>query len=175
LLVTTAVGALAEMPVYDKMTLEIYAHSSVLMEQAAADIWPFVIDPNSWKQGLKLRHVDGEQNQVGQVFAALASPGDATPQLYVKNVEVIPNQLRTIKLMSPDDGATVGYSSWVLEESYGMTRVSYHVYVSMPLPEEAVVNMSAEQIADMKARQQAENAARYKDELLALKAAVEAH
>ena len=35
------------MPVYDKMTLEIYAHSSVLMEQAAADIWPFVIDPNS--------------------------------------------------------------------------------------------------------------------------------
>ena len=47
LLVTTAVGALAEMPGYDKMTLEIYAHSSVLMEQAPADIWPFVIDPNS--------------------------------------------------------------------------------------------------------------------------------
>jgi len=150
----------ADVPVYAQETFELFAHESVQLERSASDIWPLVIDPNSWKQGMKLSHVDGEKNQEGQVFAALTAMDDAAPQFYVKNVEVIANRRRTIIIMSPVDGATMGYSSWVLNESYAITKVSYHVYLSIPVPRDTLDAMSAEQITAIKAEQLVEHKTR---------------
>lgn len=39
--------------------IDLVTHNQVQVEAAPARVWLFILDPNSWKAGSKLRHVAG--------------------------------------------------------------------------------------------------------------------
>src|SRR5688572_15114959 len=110
-----------------RVAINLVTHSQVEIQRGAAAIWPRIVDPSEWKQGLKLRHHAGPTGTAGEIFAAFdpANPNDP-PSFLVENVELVPNVRRTIKLYAPG-GNLIGYATWTLEESGGRTVVGYDV------------------------------------------------
>src|SRR5690606_42100493 len=52
---------------------------------------------------------------------------------YFTNVEMVPEQRRTIRLNTPE-GALIGYAVWELTPVEGGTEVAYHVYSEAVIP-----------------------------------------
>ena len=63
---------------------------------------------------------------VGEVFAATDRISKAV-LYFAQNVELVPPEHRTIKLFRDDEANLLGFASWQLRESDGLTTVVYDV------------------------------------------------
>jgi hypothetical protein len=135
---------------------DMVTHSEVLIHGTPARIWPHIVTLE-WKQGAKLVATGHAANGANRYKAVM---GDAT-LFDVEDVELVPEQLRTIRLDQPD-GALIGYASLKLTPRGGDTIVDYDVYTALALPS------AADAVALRK-----ESATRFDQELRALKRIVE--
>jgi hypothetical protein len=149
--------------------LNLVTHSQVEIDQGPAAIWPRIVDPSEWKQGLKLRHHAGTVGALGEVSAAVDPANPAEPAFLVENVEFVPNVRRTIKLYLPS-GALIGYASWTLEPRGARTVVHYDVYSETLVPAGDAPGLAEQQRIQYEANQQ-----RFDAELVVLKRLVEGH
>ena len=91
----------------------------------------------------------------------------------VKNVELVPNERRTIKLTLPGHGALIGYATWTLAGHDDHTLVTYDVYTETVLAAEDGSRLTPEQLAVMTREGYEANKPRFDRELVALKRIVE--
>ena len=110
----------------ERMSRDLLTHDSILIDSSAATIWPYILDPNSWKKGDRNEHLSGVAGQLGEVLVAKDGVAAVDPDFYLQNVELVPNKRRTIKLYASANGPLIGYASWELREENGKTRVTYH-------------------------------------------------
>ena len=156
-----------------RYAIELITHSSVAIDRPAAEIWPYIVDPSAWKQALPLRHHAGEAGAVGEVFAAF-EPTDPNTIIYlVKNVELVANERRTIKLTRTGHGALIGYATWTLTGHDGYSLVTYDVYTESLLTAQEGARVTPEQLAEQTRAGYESNKARFDRELEALKMLVE--
>jgi len=155
-----------------RVAINLNTHSRVEIERPAAAIWPHIVDPNSWKQGLELTRRAGTAGQLGEILAAgdPGSPGGVA--FFAENVEVVPNQRRTIKLYEPA-GRLLGFATWTLQESNGRTVVGYDVYAETLLAADQARSMTSEVVAAREREGYQTNKQRFDAELVALKRLVE--
>jgi hypothetical protein len=151
--------------------LDLVTHSEVTIDRRAAVIWPLIVDPSGWKQGLVLSHHSGPRGEAGEVFAARARD-DTTIAFFVENVELEAARRRTIKLYSPT-GTLLGFATWTLEERGGKTAVRYDVYSESLVTSEQAAALGAEELRRQASANLATNKSRFDAELLALKRLVE--
>ncbi len=165
-------GVPASVAAQDRVALNLVTHSEVMINRPAAAIWPLIVDPSGWKKGATLRHQSGSAGQAGEVFAAM-EPGDGAQVAFlVENVELAPNQRRTIKLYAPT-GDLIGYATWSLRAAGGRTVVGYDVYSETLIDPAQAKSMTPAQIREAERTSAAPNQQRFDQELLALKALVE--
>jgi hypothetical protein len=168
-MLASASGASAQ----DRPAINLNTHSTVAIDRPATAIWPHILDPSSWKQAAKLWHHAGPVGQVGEIFAA-GDPADKRQVMFfIENVELIPNERRTIKLYQAD-GTLIGFASWSLRAEGGRTVVGYDVHSETRLDSAQAKAMPPARARETERVQQAENQRRFDDELLALKRLVEA-
>jgi len=170
--IATSQPAIAENCPGCRTAIELDTHNSIVINGSPQEIWPYIVDPADWKQGGKLVHSSGPYG-AGEIFKAI-NPDDGSVEFYVKNVEFLPNERRTIKLYLPDGGALIGYASWSLERQNGGTRVSYDVYSETLLSAEQIAAATASDWAVSEKGYQESNSMRFDRELQALKVLVEA-
>lgn len=162
-------GWFATAAAQDRPGLNLVTHSAVTIERPAAAIWPSIVDPSAWKQGAALKHAGGPAGKVGEIFAALDRANPSAVSFYVENVELVPNQRRTIKIYAPNGGPLLGYATWWLSETNGRTAVGYDVYSELPSDPKA----TAAQRAEAERASIAKEGARFQAELEGLKRLME--
>jgi hypothetical protein len=150
----------------------LVTHSEVTIDRPAAKIWPHILDPNAWKQGAKAWHYAGPAGQVGEVFAAGDPAAKSKPEFLFENVELVPNQHRTIKIYATG-GALIGYASWWLKEQGGRTVVGYDVYSETVIDPAQARASTPEKLRESERAAAATNKARFDQELVALKKLVD--
>ena len=146
--------------------VNLVTHNRIVIARPAAAVWPFIVEPNSWKMGAKLVHRSGSSGQVGEVFSA----AEANAPFLVENVELVVDRRRTIKLYQAD-GALIGYATWTLDENGGKTTVGYDVYAESLIP--AGSGTTADARAEAERAERKANIKRFDAELAALKGLVE--
>jgi len=156
----------------ERVAINLITHSQVEIARQPTAIWPRIVDPSGWKQGLRLVRHAGPQGKAGEVFAAVDPAKAGPPAFFAENVELVPNQRRTIKLTSPS-GTLIGFATWTLQEAGGRTVVAYDVYSETLLTPDQAKGMSAQAIAAQAREGYATNKKRFDAELLALKRLVE--
>lgn len=107
---------------------DLVTHSEVDIPASAATIWPLILDPVDWKQGLKLVHESGRPNELGERRVGHGPDGEVL--LIVDTVALDPERRLAVKLTT-SHGAGSGYAAWFLREADQATNVSYDVYASM--------------------------------------------
>jgi hypothetical protein len=122
--------------------------------------------------GAVFEHVYGPIGTCGQVFAA-AMPDSAAVLYYVENVELIPHERRTVKLLEGIEGALLGFASWGLREQSEITTVTYDVYAQYPQSPDAANCSSPDEREALEVQEAAGDRARFKKELECLKRLVE--
>ena len=157
---------------YDRSAVELVTYNEIVINRPASEIWPHIINPEAWKQGAKLELVSGEQGKLGAIYRAFlpAKPGETL--FYSEDVELVPNQVRSIKIYQPAQGALTGYSSWRLRADGESTRLSYHVLSEFLLPAEAAA-MPVAALKAMQEKSRKDNHQRFQRELEALKRLIE--
>ena len=157
-----------------RQAADLITHSAVTIDRAASVIWPYIVDPSQWKQGLSMRHHAGQPGAVGEVQAAFDPADPETIVFLAKNAELVPNERRTIKLYLPGSEETLlGFATWTLTERDGRTRVTYDVYSETLVPREEAWRMTAQRLAEMEREGYELNQPRFDRELVALKELVE--
>ena len=156
----------------ERAAIDLVTHSAVEIERPAAAVWPYIVDPSEWKQGLALRHHHGERGREGEVLAAYDPAAPSTVVFLAENVELVPQARRTIKLVTPD-GTLLGFATWSLVEEDGRTTVTYDVYSETVLPSEESVGITQESLAAMERDGYEANKRRFDAELVALKKLLE--
>lgn len=164
----TATNAAAQ----SRVALDLNTHSEVTIDRPAAAIWPLIVDPNSWKQGSKNWHHSGPVGQLGEVFAAGDPANKAKVEFMIENVQLVPNQLRTIKIYAPN-GPLLGFAIWSLKESAGKTVVAYDVYSEEPVDSAQIKSKTPAQLDQAERDYVTTNQQRFDRELIALKRMVE--
>src|SRR5690349_15742204 len=81
-----------------RAAMNLNTHSEVVIDRPATAIWPRIVDPTSWKQGTKSWHYAGPAGQMGEIFAAGDPADKAKVEFFFENVQLVPNQRRTIKI-----------------------------------------------------------------------------
>ena len=114
------------------VSVDLITHNSVSIAAPAAQVWPWIIDTNAWKQGTKLALVDGAADQPGGRFGAYLPKDPTNILLEVTNAEVVPEVRRTIRLNAPG-GALMCFASWKLSPDGETTIVEYDVYGVAPV------------------------------------------
>jgi hypothetical protein len=163
-------GETMETTPYERPTIELNSHTSVLIDLPAEKIWPHIVDPSSWKQGASIIHIAGPEWGLGEITGAFMPDAPETILFYAKTVELEPNRRKTIKLYGTDDGPLIGFASWQLEPVGDSTRVSYHVYSESLLSDVGLADASAEDVAAFQAQYHESNHERFQRELDGLKA-----
>lgn len=156
----------------DRVATHLITTNEVRIARPASAVWPFIMDPGSWKQGNRLVHRSGPRGATGEVFAAVSAATPQAPDYFVENAEVTPGKRRVIKLYAPD-GTLVGFAAFVLTEDRGATVVRYDVYSETLIPAAEVARTTP---AARAAAEQAEREAavrRFDAELQSLKRLVE--
>ncbi|MBB4684620.1 SRPBCC family protein [Amycolatopsis jiangsuensis] len=107
--------------------VDLVTHNTVEILAEPADIWPFLLDTDSWKQGAKPTWESGEPNAVGEVRVARAVIDGVEYALTVETVVLDPPHRKVVKLLtgSPEDP---GWAAWQLVPLGRSTLVSYDVY-----------------------------------------------
>jgi hypothetical protein len=154
--------------------LDLVTHNSVLIEAAPAQIWPKIIDPSEWKAGAQLVLLEGDPAQAGAKFKAVMPNAPDQVAFYTTNVEVLPEQRRTVRLNTPD-GALMGFAIWELTPVGDGTEVAYHVYTQAVIPGAALASMSAAEVEAWRTDYVPSNYQRFQAELEALKKMVESY
>ncbi len=157
---------------HDRPALELVTYNEIVIDRSASVIWPHILDPEAWKQGAKLELVGGEQGKLGAIYRAFLPVKPGETLFYSEDVELVPNQVRSIKIYQPAQGALTGYSSWRLRAEGESTRLSYHVLSEFLLPAEAAA-MPAAALNAMQEKNRKDNHRRFQQELEALKRLVE--
>ncbi len=152
---------------------DLVTHNSVVIEATPAAIWPRIVDPSEWKAGAKMVLVEGDPAKTGARFKAVTAEAPDQASFYFTNLEMVPEQRRTIRLNTPE-GALIGYAVWELTPVEGGTEAAYHVYTEAVIPAAAFASMSAEEIDAVRAEYSPSNAKRFQAELETLKKLVEA-
>lgn len=49
----------------ERQVVDLLTHSRILIDRPPAAIWPLIVDPSGWKQGLALAHRSGPFGEVG--------------------------------------------------------------------------------------------------------------
>ncbi len=109
-------------------SLDLVTHSEVDIPARAAVLWPLIVNPNDWKQGLHLEDDSGPSNEVGQ--RRVGRGPDGSVLLIVDTAAVDPERRMVVKLTTAS-GVGDGWASWALHEHESGTVVSYDVYASM--------------------------------------------
>lgn len=162
----------ARSAVQDRPAVHLIAHSSVEINDSAAAIWPHILNPLPWKQGLRLRLLAGTADQVGALYGGFAEQTPEVIELLLQDIEMEPERRRTVKLMGPD-GTLQGFATWTLEERDGSTRVAYDVTSESTLPRGQVDGLDTQTLARMERELYAASQRRFDSELAALKRLVE--
>jgi len=111
--------------------MDIVTRNEVIINATPDAIWPYILQMNKWKKGARLIPISGSPDTVGEKFKAVFG-GDAA-LFYVENVELVPEQFRTIR-MNELDGTLIGYASLRLTPSGQATLVQYDVYAYVQSP-----------------------------------------
>jgi hypothetical protein len=140
--------------------VRLVTHSAVEISAPAVAVWPYVLEPNTWKQGLKPERVSGEPGTVGEVCVAATEHEGTTYSLTTETVALEPLRRKAIRISvgAPLDPS---WAVWQLQERHGVTTVTYDVYGELEIGDhdpEAYMRINQE---------------RFDAELLALKALVE--
>jgi hypothetical protein len=120
-------------------SFDFITHTEVFIAASPAEIWPHLLDTNSWRSaGHRLISDSGVPGEIGERFKAVSDGGGDGDSFhyYVVNVELAPGKRRTIRLVTPDQ-RLIGYASWALSAVDGGTRVEYHVYSQIEPPLDA--------------------------------------
>ena len=157
----------------NRIASDLVTHSSVAIDAPASEIWLHIVDPTAWKESFPVRHHSGEPGVVGEVFAAFDPAAPDVISYLIKNVEIVPNERRAIKLTRPGHGALIGYAIWTLVEDDGHTVVTYDVYTETLLAPKEGSRLTPEQVVEMTREGYETNKLRFNRELLALKKLVE--
>ena len=155
-----------------RLATNLVTHSEVSIKRSAREIWPYIMDPMEWKQGLRLRHLTGSPGEVGELFGAFSEGSPEAISLHLQNIELLPNRRRTIKLTTPN-GTLLGFATWSLLENSNSTTVSYDVSMETLLTDEQAATTSLAELAEMERQGYEVNKPRFDAELRALKALVE--
>ncbi len=171
-----AVPYVAETKPHERKAIELNSHTEVLINLPAEQIWSYINEePKAWKQGAQMVSITGSTGskgkggQKGEIFKAVMPAEPETVLFYAKNVELITNQRRTIKLYAGNDGDLIGFASWVLQAEGDKTRVSYHVNAETKLPDETWAQFNDEQRQAYTLQNQQTSHKRFQDELDSLK------
>ncbi len=156
----------------ERAAINLVTHSEVTIDRPATDIWPLIIDPSAWKAGATLKHRSGPAGKVGEILAAMEPGNGEKVTFLVENVELAPNERRTIKLYTPG-GTLIGYATWSLRAGAGRTVVGYDVYSETLLDAAQAKAMTPAQLQEAERDAVVTNRKRFDQELLALKALVE--
>lgn len=151
-----------------RLATNLLTHNAIVIARPAAAVWPYIVDPSSWKQGNRLVHRSGPVGQVGEVFASVSASTPNDADYFVQNVELEPNRRRTIKLYGRD-GGMIGFAAFTLEESSGRTTVSYDVFAETILPPSRAQETTPQALAESERVAREANARRFDAELATLK------
>ena len=165
-------GDRARGAVRDRPAVHLLAHSVVEIERSAAEIWPHILNPLPWKQGLRLRLLAGTADRVGALYGGFGEQSPGVIELLLQDVEIEPERRRTVKLMGRD-GTLQGFATWTLEERDGATRVTYDVTSQSALPPGQVDGLDTRTLLQMERELYAASQRRFDSELAALKRLVE--
>jgi hypothetical protein len=157
---------------YERPAMELVTYNEIIIDRPASDIWPYIVAPAAWKQGAKQELVSGEPGKLGAIYRAFLPAKPNETLFYSEDVELVPNQVRSIKIYPPAQGALTGYSSWRLRAVGESTRVSYHVLSEFLLPAEAAAMPDAA-LSALQEKSRKDNQQRFQRELEALKRLVE--
>jgi len=168
-------GTAAPLPVLaqgERVATHLVTTNAIVIARPAAVVWPYIMEPGSWKQGNRLVHHAGPRGRTGERFAAVSAARPDRPDYFVENVEVTPPERRVIKLYAPD-GTLIGFAAFVLTESGGSTTVRYDVYTETVISaaERARTTPAARAVAERADREASRR--RFDAELQALKRLVE--
>ena len=154
------------------MLLNLVTHNEILIEAPAMSVWPHILELNTWKKGPELVRARGPINARGEVFAATDRISKAV-LYFAQNVELVPPEHRTIKLFRDDEANLLGFASWQLRESDGLTTVVYDVYVQFAAPVDDAGEGTAVAREQLENGRQFEERKRFQEELEQLKKLVE--
>ena len=162
----------AAVPADGAMEIDLITHNSVVINASPAAIWPKIVDPSEWKSGARLVLIEGEADKPRAKFKAVMPETPDQVAFFAYNVEMIPERWRTVRLHLPD-GTMMGFAGWEIAPQEIGTRVSYHVYSLVELPESSLAGMTDEERTKLRADYLTLNAKRFQDELEVLKKLVE--
>lgn len=169
--IVLAVSGAGSVAAQNRTAINLITSNQVVIDRPAAAIWPKIVDPSGWKQGLKLVHRSGPIGGQGEILAAVA-PNDTTAAFLIENAVVTPNAQRTIKLILPN-GQLIGFATWTLVESGGKTTVRYDVVSETVITPAQLKQTTAAALAQREKTERETNAKRFDAELKALKKLVE--
>ena len=145
----------------ETVTIDLVTHSRIDIAATAASIWPHILEPHAWKQGLQPVHHSGPAQGLGERQIAFGEDG-VTVVLILDTVALITDIRKTIKITM--DSSPVSWASWTLAEHGGVTTVSYDVYGLVSLPADALEGMGISVAGYVQMNQ-----ARFDSELLGLR------
>ncbi|MBL8962127.1 MAG: hypothetical protein JNJ98_19855 [Gemmatimonadetes bacterium] len=116
----------------ERVATHLITSNEVVIARPAMAIWPYIMDPSTWKQSNTLVHRSGPNGATGEVFAAVSAASPQQVEYFLENAEVTPGRRRVIKLYTPG-GVLIGFAAFVLSESGGRTTVRYDVYSEVVL------------------------------------------
>lgn len=163
----STVGWGAEEP---RQAINLHAYAQVEIGRSAAEVWPYIVDTNSWKPDRPMVHQSGPVGALGEVSAIVSTQRPGQIWFLAENVELVPKQRRTIKLLDLK-GNLLGFASWGLTEKQGRTLIDYQIHAeSRVAPEQ---KLTAEQVAEQQRNGYAVNKKRVDDEFVELKRRLE--
>ena len=151
------------------VTTDLITHNEILIRASPAKLWPWVVDPNSWKEGPKLISTGGPAGQLGERLKAVM--GDGQIVFFAENVDIVPNRRRVVRLNTLE-GKLIGYASFQLTPHGAETLIQYDVYSTLEISLESA-DPTPEQIAATKKAYHDSNYRRFNHELAGLKKRVE--
>lgn len=151
---------------------DLVTHNDIAIEASPAEIWPQIVEPGAWKTGARLYSISGEKGKVGERFKAVMPDDPQKVAFYVTNIELIPQQRRTIRIGLTEDGL-MGFAIWELVPQGAATLVRYDVYWQSPVATGKPNPTATEKTAAAQAWM-GMNQRRFGEELATLKALLEA-
>lgn len=153
-----------------RQAVNLNAYAQVEIERSAAEIWPYIVDTNSWKPDRPMVHHAGPVGQLGEVFAIVSPQRSGQIWFLAETVELVPHQRRTIKMLDLK-GNLLGFASWGLTEKQGRTLIDYQIHAESRVSPEQ--KLTAEQVAEQQRKGYADNKKRVDEEFVELKRRLE--